>query len=172
MVTAAEKTAKEMQGFKLAYIQSDECTFMITDFDTHDTEGWFNYELNKIVSLSASYFTFYFNQYMGVDEVAVFDSRAFVVPEDDWPNVFVWRQRDWERNSLQMLARSHYSHKECEFKNSDNLHEMLHEKGINWASLKPIYKNGTFITRDYEQLHEKLTYDNLVGLVSLRESQE
>ena len=26
-------------------------------------------------------------------------------------NYFIWRQRDWERNSIQMLAQSLYSHK-------------------------------------------------------------
>ena len=168
MVTAAQKTSKQMQGFKLAYVQSDECTFMLTDFDRLDTQGWFNYELNKVVSLSAAYFTFFFNQYMGVDEVAVFDSRAFIVPEDDWANVFIWRQRDWERNSLQMLARNNYSHNELMNKNSAQIHEMLYDKGINWADLKPVYKNGTFILADGELLHSKLTYNNLVELVPLR----
>lgn len=169
MVTAALKTAKQMQGFKLAYVQSDECTFMLTDYDTLDTQGWFNYELNKVVSLTAAYFTAYFLEYMGIDNIAVFDARAFNVPEADWPNVFVWRQRDWERNSLQMLARSHYSHKECEFKNTQQLHELLHEKDVNWAKLRPIYKNGTFITADFATVHEKLSYDNLVELVNLGE---
>lgn len=167
MQVAAQKTAKQMQGFKLAYVQSDECTFMLTDFDTLDTQGWFNYELNKVVSLSASYFTFFFNQYMGVDEVAVFDSRAFIVPSEDWPNVFIWRQRDWERNSLQMLARNNYTHSELNGKNSAQIHEMLYRKGLNWADLKPVYKNGTFIFQDETTEHIKLTYDNLVELVGL-----
>lgn len=165
MVTAARKTAREMQGFKLAYIQSDECTFMITDFDGLETQGWFNYEVNKIVSLTASFFTAYFNQYMGVEEIAAFDARAFVVPQDDWPNVFIWRQRDWERNSLQMLARNNYSHKELVNKNTSQLHEMLYNKGINWASLLPIYKNGTFITKDFDLIHDKLNYEEILQLV-------
>lgn len=172
MITAAQKTAKEMQGFKIAYIQSDECTFMLTDFDTHDTQGWFNYELNKVVSLSASLFTAYFNQYMGVENVAMFDSRAFIVPQDDFPNVFVWRQRDWERNSLQMLSRFHYSHKELNHKNTAQMHEMLHNKGVNWAHLLDVYKNGTFLFADNidNPCHEKLGYDEIQSLIP--ESQE
>lgn len=174
MFTAARKTAREMQGFKLAYVQSDECTFMLTDYDNLDTQGWFNYELNKVVSLTAAYFTAYFNECMATDKIAVFDARAYSIPESDWPNMFVWRQQDWERNSLQMLARAHYSHAELEHKNTSQLHELLYKKGINWANLKPIYKNGTFIVKgskadiaDYGLFHGKLTYNELVEFVGL-----
>lgn len=160
MVTAAKFTAKQMSGFKLAYTQSDECTFMLTDFDTYQTQGWFNYELNKVVSISASAFTATFNKaYSSTD--AMFDSRAFVVPLDDAPNVFVWRQRDWERNSIQMLARAHFSHKECEHKKVPELHEMLHTKGINWAELNDQAKNGTFMHSDGEPYCYKADYETL-----------
>lgn len=156
MVAAAVDTASEMHGFKLAYAQSDECTFMLTDFDTFQTQGWFDYKLNKIVSVSAAMFSVAFNYHFG-SKNAVFDSRAFIVPADDAPNVFVWRQRDWERNSVQMLARAHFSHKQCHGKKMSDLHEMLHENGVNWADLPAQLKNGTFITKEGFS-HEKLTY--------------
>ncbi len=54
MVAAAVDVAKNMQGFKIGYIQSDEVTFCLTDYDNLDTEGWFDYDLSKIVSISAS----------------------------------------------------------------------------------------------------------------------
>ena len=54
MVAAAKTVAADMQGFKLAYIQSDEATFCITDYDSIETQGWFDYDLSKIVSISAS----------------------------------------------------------------------------------------------------------------------
>ena len=57
MTHAAKETAKEMQGFKLGYVQSDEATFMLSDFDRITSEGWFGYDLNKVVSLSAALFT-------------------------------------------------------------------------------------------------------------------
>lgn len=164
MVTAAGYTAKEMMGFKLAYIQSDECTFILTDFDKLTTQGWFNYELNKVVSISASMFTAYFNKAYGSDN-ALFDSRAFIVPLDDAPNVFIWRQRDWERNSIQMLARAHFSHKECHLKKNADLHEMLYQKGVNWADLDGQLKNGTFITRAGDLIHAKLNYDFIKDLI-------
>lgn len=162
MVFAGGWTALEMQGFKLGYVQSDECTFMLTDFDSHQTQGWFDYKLNKLVSLSAAMFSVAFNQHYGSAD-AVFDSRAFIVPRDDAPNVFVWRQRDWERNSVQMLTRSLYSHKECNEKKIPEMHEMLHDKGVNWVDLSPQLRNGTFFTKD-QVIHEKLTYDEIAAL--------
>ena len=148
MVYATEKTAEDMQGFKLAYTQSDESTFLITDFDKLDSQGWFGYELNKVVSLSASLFTAHFNRIMDGERVATFDSRAFVVPLEDAPNVFTWRQKDWFRNSISMLAQAHFSHKQLHGKKTTDMHDMLHGKGINWATdLTDQQKNGTFLRK-------------------------
>lgn len=177
MVHAAQNTAKEMAGFKLAYVQSDEATFMITDTDTFETQGWFDYELSKVVSISASAFTAYFNRYWAEQmtfrdvhehkpKLAMFDSRAFTVPVEDAPNVFVWRQRDWERNSVQMLARSYFSHKECEGKKIPDLHKMLYNKGISWDNLMPELKHGTFIMpRNDVVRHDKVTYDQIKEMI-------
>jgi tRNA(His) 5'-end guanylyltransferase len=163
MVVAAKETAEQMQGFKLGYVQSDEATFMLSDYDSEKSQGWFGYELNKIVSISASLFTAHFNEinpYM-CSSLALFDSRAFNVPLDDAPNVFVWRQKDWHRNSLQMLARAHFSHRELNGKKAPDMHEMLHAKGINWADLPAQLKNGTFIHSDGSVSHDYMTYEEL-----------
>lgn len=169
MVEAMKETAKQMMGFKIAYHQSDEVTFMLSDFDTFQTQGWFGYELQKIVSVSASQFTASFNKaYNSLD--AVFDSRAFIVPVDDWPNVFIWRQHDWERNSVQMLARANFSHNECFNKKLSQLHEMLHEKGINWADLSEQHKNGTFLIKDQLD-YKKVDYSQLKASIKLSSDQ-
>lgn len=167
MVYATRLTAKEMQGFKLAYTQSDEATFMLTDYDTFETQGWFNYELNKVVSIAASAFTAHFNHYYhGTDNhpmqtQAMFDARAFNVPQEDAPNVFVWRQKDWMRNSVQMLARSLYSHKELERKNNLELLEMIKSKGSVWDELSNQLKYGTFVTPDNECVYSQFDYSTL-----------
>lgn len=170
MVLATADTAAQMMGFKLAYTQSDEATFMISDFDTLQTQGWFGYELNKIVSITSSMFTAYFNRAYGSDN-ALFDARAFVVPESDWQNVFIWRQRDWERNSVQMLARAHFSHKECENKKVPDLHEMLYTKDINWANCSDQHKNGTFILPGDRSFFGKVNYEDLSKLVGELQSE-
>jgi hypothetical protein len=47
-----------------------------------------------------------------------------------------------------MAAQSVYSHKELHQKKIPDLHEMLFQKGINWAHYESKWKNGTFIGKD------------------------
>ena len=162
MVAATQATAKEMRGFKLAYTQSDEATFLLTDYDTFETQGWFDHEWQKLVSITASAFTAHFNRAIDaaldpdhgmlfsdtMKRVAMFDARAFVVPESDMANVFPWRHQDWARNSPQMLARAHYTHAELDKQKRADLHELLYAKGVNWATLDDQRKNGTYVARD------------------------
>lgn len=164
-VNSGERVAKEMMGFKLGYHQSDEFTFVLTDTDTYDTQYWFDGEVQKLCSVTASMFGAYFNKEMGGTE-AIFDCRAFNVPIEDVPNVFIWRQRDWERNSLQMFARSYFSQKELHGKGHDAIHEMLYSKDRNWAKLGDVYKNGTFITKTSERINRKMTYDEIKSLLA------
>ena len=186
MVYAANQTAKQMQGFKLAYIQSDEASFLLTDYDTLETGAWFDYELSKIVSITASLFTAYFNKYwqqtlsnkrgVGVNEiqrikhlqkVALFDARAFNVPQDDWQNVFIWRQRDWERNSIQMLARSLFSYKELHGENTAGLHQLIQGAGKDWNELEDVFKYGAFIKPDHTAYFGRVDYNKLTELAGL-----
>lgn len=164
MVCAGEITSKEMMGFKLGYHQSDEFTFVLTDLDTFETQTWFDNELQKIVSISSSMFTANFNSLMGGTK-AVFDARAFSVPLEDAANVFIWRQRDWERNSIQMLSRSRFSHKQLMNKKVPEMHEMLFSVGVNWSDLDDNLKNGTFITKDKKRICNKLSYEDIQKMI-------
>lgn len=147
MAHSAAWVASQMQGFKAGYVQSDEATFCLTDYDSITTQGWFDYDLSKVVSISAALMTATFNVRMGpLRNIAVFDSRAFSVPQNDVVNAFLWRAKDWERNSLQMYARAFYSHKELKGKKCPDMHDMLYEKGKNWATdLTDQQKNGTWL---------------------------
>lgn len=146
MVQAAHEVSCEMQGFCFAYVQSDEASFCLTDYDTVDTQGWFGYDLNKIVSISAALMTAEFNRAFPSERGATFDARAFNVPKDDVINAFLWRAKDWERNSLQMYCRAHFSHKQLHGKGRADMHEMLHGIGKNWATdTTDQERNGTFI---------------------------
>jgi tRNA(His) guanylyltransferase len=166
MVEAAILTSREMQGFKLGYVQSDEATFMLTDTENIESQPWFDNRLCKLVSISAALMSVHFNtQFAGSGRSsAVFDSRAFNVPYEDAANVFVWRQRDWERNSIQMMAQAHFSHSQLQGKNHAELHEMLHEAGLNWAKLHPVLKNGTFFTKATD-CTDKLIYSEINDLI-------
>jgi tRNA(His) 5'-end guanylyltransferase len=140
------KTLCEMiQGAKCAYIQSDEISILLIDYDQLTTQAWFDYNLQKIVSVSAAIASSVFTQLWG--SMATFDSRAFNIPREEVCNYFVWRQKDWIRNSVQMLAQSNFSHNQLQNKGQVDMHEMLHEIGINWADLEPHLKNGNFVIR-------------------------
>ncbi len=152
MVMAAVHVADDMQGFKAAYVQSDEVTFLLTDYDNLETQGWFDYKLSKVVSISAALMTAHFNHQYKPEKPQVFDGRAFTLPKGEVINAFLWRAKDWERNSLQMYARAFFSHKELHKKNKEEIHEMLHQIGKNWTTdLSDIEKNGTFLIREPEQ---------------------
>lgn len=61
MDKCAFQLCKEVQGCKLAYVQSDEISLIITDFDTLETDAWFDNNVQKMVSVSASVFSAVFN---------------------------------------------------------------------------------------------------------------
>jgi tRNA(His) 5'-end guanylyltransferase len=156
---------KEVQGCRLAYVQSDEISLLLTNYDTVDTQSWFDNNLQKMVSISAAVasVTFTHNSYKiwGVDysnedpfyltKEAYFDSRIFVLPKEDVTNYFLWRQQDATRNSVQMLARSLYSHKELDSKNNSELQEMCFQKGINWNDCPTSQKRGRCIVKKTTQ---------------------
>jgi len=151
MLNSASAVAQDMQGFKVGYIQSDEASFVMTDYDTHQMQGWFDYNHSKIVSISASIMTGKFNaNYSSSNNGdAQFDSRAFNVPREDVSNYFLHRALDWHRNSIQMYASSVFSHKQLHKKNQNDMKEMLREKGKSWEDdLCNMTKNGTFLFRD------------------------
>jgi len=136
----------KIQGVKCAYLQSDEMSFLLTDFDTLGTMAWFDYNIQKVVSISASLASVKFSELWG--HSACFDSRAFNIPKEEVANYFVWRQKDWIRNSVAMLAQAHFSHKQLHEKGQSDMHEMLHGKGINWNDLELKWKNGQFIEKN------------------------
>jgi tRNA(His) 5'-end guanylyltransferase len=150
MGIAAMELFSDMQGCKMAYVQSDEASFVMTDYDNLQTEGWFNYNQSKIESVSASRMTMAFNRCMRLCNQpawAMFDARAFNIPDAEVANYFLWRAQDWHRNSITMYAQAHFSHKELDGKSCADMHEMLHTKDKNWSRLFNVEKNGVFILR-------------------------
>lgn len=145
MEVASRETCEEIQGAKCGYTQSDELSILLTDFDSLETDAWFDYNLQKMVSVTASIMTMAFNNvYPSSNGKAYFDCRAFNVPKEEVANYFIWRQKDWLRNSLSMFARSFFSQKELMNRSASDVHEMLHTKGENWVKLDDRLKNGTF----------------------------
>jgi tRNA(His) 5'-end guanylyltransferase len=164
---AMDKTAKALceniQGAVMAYVQSDEITILLTDYSKITTDAWFDGNIQKIASISASMATAYFNEYINKDDVALalrvfdgkerlrafFDSRVFTIPDrGEVINCFLWRQQDAVRNSVSMVAQSLYPHKELMNKNQSDMQEMCWQKGVNWNNIPDGWKRGRMIIKD------------------------
>lgn len=63
MVRTMEYLCKSIQGCVFGYTQSDEITLLLIDYQTLDTSAWFDYEVQKMCSISASMATIAFNKY-------------------------------------------------------------------------------------------------------------
>jgi tRNA(His) guanylyltransferase len=146
MIDSARWTACEIEGCKAVYIQSDEVTFLLTDYENVNTQGWFAYNVNKLVSITASLMSVNLSRLLGYN--VCFDARAFNVPREDVANAFLWRMKDWRRNSIQMLAQSMFSHKDLHKKSIGELQLMTSEAGMNWFDLEDRLKYGTWLIKD------------------------
>tara|TARA_Y100000588_G_scaffold244854_1_gene259076 strand:+ start:16355 stop:17092 length:738 start_codon:yes stop_codon:yes gene_type:complete len=149
---------ENIQGALFGYSQSDELSIVLKDWDTFTTNSWFDSKVQKLCSVSASMCTAYWDRESGFldsirtegsdkfsDKMALFDSRCFNVPKEEVLNYLIWRQQDWERNSVQMIAQSLYSHKELQNKSCKRLITLIeNEHGIVWGQLPSWQKRGEF----------------------------
>ena len=148
---------KNIMGAKFAFVQSDEISILLTDFDTLDTQAWFDNNIQKMVSVSASMATSEFNKLRKIRfqdflyKEAQFDSRVFQIPtKTEVMNYFIWRQQDTVRNSISSVAQSLYSSKELHGKNNSVKQEMIFQKGINWNDYIPKLKRGRLIIKNQD----------------------
>lgn len=167
MVNAAQELASQMQGCLLGYVQSDEASFLLSDWQKVTTESWFGYDVQKVASIAAAEMTMAFNNLADSRAAqGTFDARAFNVPKEEVANYFLWRARDWSRNSLQMYARHFFSQKELHLKGRDEMHEMLHAIGKNWTTdNSPRARNGAWLVNGSEQNETLPRYAEIFELV-------
>jgi tRNA(His) guanylyltransferase len=154
---------ESIQGAKFGYVQSDEISILLTDFEKNTTDAWFDGNIQKMASISASMATAKFNELRLVryttemienlfsnvkKDFALFDSRVFTIPsEDEVINYFVARQQDATRNSISSVAQSLYSHKELNGKSTDQMQEMIFQKAQNWNNYPVGQKRGRVLAK-------------------------
>lgn len=145
MVRAAETLFKFIGGnLKLAYVQSDEVSLLLTDWDKLTTEAFFDYNIQKLVSTVASQLSVSFSIFSG--RPALFDARAFNIPKEEVCNYFIWRQQDWMRNSVQMLGQKYMSHNHLNGMSQERVkEELLTRFGVSWLDMPDQLKYGTCI---------------------------
>lgn len=149
---------ENISGTKCAYVQSDEISLFLSDYDKLETQPFFEYRVDKMCSISASMATMIFNmifrknaeEYINntmeywnisteekkyinalekaIEKGAMFDSRVFNIPKEEVTNYFYWRQLDATRNSIQMVGQANFSHKQLHKKNCNDIQDMLHEE--------------------------------------------
>lgn len=168
LIQAMQETMKylceNIQGCIFGFTQSDEITLILIDYKKLNSSAWFDYEVQKMCSISASMATIAFNKvftklaniyinsmmetwnisddnkkYMitldkAVTRGAMFDSRCFNIPIEEVTNLIYWRQLDAIRNSIQMVGQANFSQKELQGKGCADIKEMLAEKGISWEN--------------------------------------
>ena len=162
---------ENIQGCVLGYTQSDEITLILVDYEKINSSAWFDYEVQKLCSVSASMATMRFNQVFArlVQEVkeegtedpkyikvldkaceagAMFDSRCFNIPKEEVTNLVYWRQLDASRNSIQMVGHANFSQKQMHGKSTGDIQDMLMlEKNINWNDFPVACKRGSCCIR-------------------------
>ena len=165
---------QNIQGCVFGYTQSDEITLVLVDYDTHDTDAWFDYSVQKMCSVAASMCTLYFDKAFGnmyfewtlnrelndatdkldkaylraIKNGAMFDARVFNIPKEEVTNCVLWRQQDATRNSISSLAQAYFPHKQLQGKSSNEMQDMLMDEfSINWNNLTIPEKRGTAVIK-------------------------
>jgi tRNA(His) guanylyltransferase len=152
----------------IGYTQSDEITLIL-----HNNErGGYVYhdgKKQKILSKLTAKCVNFFNETRKEllpqhDKVAVFDARMYQTPTlEDAVAQLLWRENDATKNSISMLAQSHFSHNELQGLNGHQMQDKLMlERGVNWNDLSPKYKRGTYVKRTVTQT--PFTLDELQNL--------
>jgi tRNA(His) 5'-end guanylyltransferase len=160
-----------IQGVRIGYTQSDEITLFINTYENENTDPWYDNNIQKMTSVSASLATERFNQVMlqyvledmlergaTAEEIvktsiesktwARFDSRVWTLPEYEVNNCFLWRQQDAIKNSISMVAQANFSHKSLQRLNGDEMKNRLkEEKGIIWEELPIWQQRGAAIIK-------------------------
>ena len=148
----AAYVCSQVQGAKLAYVQSDEISIVLTDFDNADTDCYYGYRLTKMLSIIASIATSFFNKavitnlinnaidkgnlldMLNKESLYQFDCKVWNVPT--YNDVFAWflyRQNDCIKNSKGQAVQTYLSHNELLGKTCDEQIQMLlNIHNIDW----------------------------------------
>jgi len=162
---------KNIQGVKMAFVQSDEISILLTDFEKLTTDAWYDGNVQKITSVSASLTTGKFNELRYLrnfdaltnesniilpneivecltNKTAFFDSRTYTIPNNvEVENYFIWRQQDTIRNSVASLSQSLFSSHELYNKNTNQQKCMCVSKNTDWNDLPIKHKHGRLIVK-------------------------
>lgn len=76
------RLTKNIQNCVFGYRQSDEISLVLIDYETLETDAWFDYTVQKLTSVAASMATLYFNQeFRQLAEEEIWLYRNSLVPQ-------------------------------------------------------------------------------------------
>jgi tRNA(His) 5'-end guanylyltransferase len=138
-----EALCRELAGVAVAYCQSDEISVVLTDFAHPNTQAFLDGQVQKLVSISASVLTARFARHFPERPPAVFDARAFTLPDrDEARNYLLWRQQDARRNAIGMLAAARFTPEQLHGVGTPERRAMLHAAGIDVDQADPRFLHG------------------------------
>lgn len=154
MWKAAIALCQQIDGCRLAYVQSDEITLLLTDWSSVHTQAWFGYEVQKLCSVSAgicsvAFYAAWLKLGLETKRLPSFDARCWNLPVSEVTNAFIWRQQDASRNSCSMLAQAYFSPKQLHGVSMTGQQEMLMSKhDINWNDCPTAMKRGVCVVKE------------------------
>lgn len=171
MDDTAAYVCENVQGAKLAYVQSDEISLIISAYSYNEGQlklgsPFFDFRLCKMQSIIASLATAKFNQLFALYRLSAdsdkgfcqqleemplvqFDCKCWDVPSyDEAYNWLKFRQNDCIRNSKQQFAQTYCPHKELLNKNADEQVTYCKLKtDRDWNAIDVKYKYGRIVYR-------------------------
>lgn len=154
---------------RIVYTQSDEIS-LVWQQEDYGSETFFARKVQKMVSVLPSLAAALFMRYLSrqllavdalpkglhpvevLDRMPHFDCRVFQLPNRaEATNAFLWRCQDAQRNAVQMVAQSHFSHRELHGVSIAGLHGLLAAKGVTYSDFHPSNRFGTFLRREQRE---------------------
>ena len=83
MVELTAHLVDGIQGAVFGYTQSDKISILVVDYKNLNTSAWFDNNIQKMCSVSASMATAAFSRIYKADQMALFDSRVFNLPKEE-----------------------------------------------------------------------------------------
>lgn len=150
----------------VGYTQSDEITLIWYLPEKSESQYLFDGRYQKLSSILAALATGYFNKHLSdvlpskANALPLFDARVWQVPTlNDAYLALLWREKDAIKNSITMVALSHFSHKSLQNVNGQVKRQMLKDVGDPWEAYASCYRKGSYFMRVAEE--RELTSEEL-----------
>lgn len=148
------KMLVEQTNATIGYTQSDEISLVWYIPESHVGQYYFGGRYQKLVGILSSKATGFFIRELDkripekAGQTPEIDARVWSLPTlKDAGKMLLWREKDAIKNSITMLASSHFSHKQLHKIPSSTKLEWLREKNDPWESHPHSFRKGSYFKR-------------------------